>query len=141
MFWFATGFTWKAHAAEYKSQDFEWDNDLLRRAIKALIWSDGIESSDYSETEEGDQVDRRTHRGIMDLLFGYDSVLTGEQYLDRATSDECNWIFSPKLIREKIKPFMDEKILNELEFAEEPRLDEVTRGRVSVHAGGNTGKY
>ena len=73
MLWYGTGFVWKREGVEF-------DNHLLRRAVKAMIWSDGIENSDYSQDEEGENADRRTHRGFLDLLFGWNSILNGVEF-------------------------------------------------------------
>ena len=39
-------------------------------------------------------------------LFGYDSKLSKEEFLDRVVNSECNWIFDAKQLRIKMNGFL-----------------------------------
>ena len=69
-----------------------------RRAIKAFRLS-----------EEEDKVE---HTGFLMLLFGYESRLSRDDYLNQIVRPDCNWIFTPEGIRHRITHFFEDHFLD-----------------------------
>jgi hypothetical protein len=39
--------------------------------------------------------------GVMTLIFGFESKITEEEYFNEMEQKKLNWVFTPKLIRDR----------------------------------------
>jgi len=56
------------------------------------------------------------HNGLDDLLFGVESTISKEQFLNTIIEKNCNWILDSSKIRQRVVPFYDENILQECDL-------------------------
>ena len=66
-------------------------SDFNKNAIKAL--------------RESDEEDQKELTGFLMKLYGYESVLSKEDFLLQIVKKDTNWIFQAESIRKKIKIF------------------------------------
>ena len=84
----------------YKEETgYESVDEFKENSIKALRMSDEEEPKE--------------HMGFLMCLFGYESVLTREDFLQDMKKPECCWIYSAEKTRQRIKYFYPEEIHNE----------------------------
>ena len=48
----------------------------------------------------------------MTLIFGYESKITKEEYDNEMAQKKLNWLFTPKLIRDRAQNFINPMALN-----------------------------
>uniref|UniRef100_A0A7S3IFY6 Uncharacterized protein n=1 Tax=Strombidium inclinatum TaxID=197538 RepID=A0A7S3IFY6_9SPIT len=78
-----------------------YDEDLTKRGIKGMR---------ISEIE-----DPPAHMGFIMQVFGYESRLDRDAFFATVIDKNCNWVFQANKIRERLVPFLDEGVLDEVE--------------------------
>ena len=64
--------------------------------------------------EENEQL-----KGIIDNIFGHESKLDREQFLDKLGDKSCSWIFTPQQIRFRMDFFLAPGALDTIEMDED----------------------
>ena len=58
--------------------------------------------------------DDESYLGFVNLVFGMDSMLTDEEFIDASDSRKCEWVFDPSEIRQRMRRILTGNTLKDI---------------------------
>ena len=84
---------------KYTLETEDYDESQLNQAYKAMAfgWHDD-----------------ESYLGFVNLVFGMDSMLTDEEFIDASDSRKCEWVFDPSEIRQRMRRILTGDTLKDI---------------------------
>uniref|UniRef100_A0A7S3CSH0 Uncharacterized protein n=1 Tax=Strombidium rassoulzadegani TaxID=1082188 RepID=A0A7S3CSH0_9SPIT len=110
------------------ANDKEWDKVFDQLCYLATVWTaqqgqrEGINCKQYDEEETSkaikamrlSELEEPEKVGFIMLVFGYDSKVSKEDFLNVLSQSKCSWVFRPLKIRERLETFQDADLIDEV---------------------------